>query len=170
MRSRLRPGETLIVEVRRHPMAVAGPMALGLFLLGAFGASWLAPEPVWRKVAGGLLLIGAVWVGWRFLVWRTELWAVTTQRVIDEAGVLTVRMVDSPLETINNVACQQTLFGRMLGFGRVEIQTAAERGPVTLEGIGDPESLRDAILDAKERRRGTAPGDAAGRQMTQKES
>src|SRR5262245_39870594 len=158
MRSRLRPGETLIVEVRRHPMAIAGPIAIGLVPPGAFGASWLAPEPVWPKVAGGVLAIGAVWVLWRYLAWRCELWAVTTQRVIDETGVLTVRMVDSPLETINNVACQQTLFGRMLGFGKVMIQTAAPHGGLSLEGIAQPEALRDAIIDVQMRRRAAGAG------------
>jgi len=157
MRSRLRSDEKLIVVVRRHPIALALPVALGLFLLGAFAASWLAPEPAWRLVGGALLLVGGAWVAWRFFAWRYDLWAVTTHRVIDESGVLTVRMVDSPLETINTVACQQSLFGRMLGFGCVAIQTAAERGPVTIEGIADPETLRDAILDMKEHRRTAGP-------------
>jgi uncharacterized membrane protein YdbT with pleckstrin-like domain len=80
--------------------------------------------------------------------------------VIDESGVLTVRMVDSPLENIHNVSCEQTLFGRMFGFGKVMIQTAAERGALTLEGIASPEELRDAIIDMQVRRR--AAGAAGG--------
>ena len=163
MRSRLRPGEEAILVVHRHPVALAGPALATLFLLGAFGASWLSPAPALRIGAGVLFGVIAVWALWRWLVWRADLWVVTTQRVIDESGVLTVKMIDSPLEIIQNVACEQSLFGRMLGFGRVSIQTAAEQGMVTLEGIAQPEALRDAVLDMKERRRtGNAPGALGG--------
>lgn len=149
--------------VHRHPIALVGPAMLTLFLLGAFGASWLSPAPALRIGAGVLFGVTVAWALWRWLVWRADLWVVTTQRVIDESGVLTVKMVDSPLEIIQNVGCEQSLFGRMLGFGRVTIQTAAEQGRVTLEGIAQPEVLRDTVLDMKERRRtGNAPGARGG--------
>ena len=149
--------------VHRHPIALVGPAILTLLLLGAFGAAWLSPEPALRVGAGALFGVVAAWALWKWLAWRADLWVVTTQRVIDESGVLTVKMMDSPLEIIQNVGCEQTIFGRMLGFGRVTIQTAAEQGMMTLEGIGQPEALRDAILDMKERRRaGNVPGARGG--------
>jgi membrane protein YdbS with pleckstrin-like domain len=156
MHSRLRPGEQLELIVHRHPIRLAGPALVTLFLLGAAAASFLRPEKGWRIAAGAALLAGAVWALWRWLEWRADLWAVTTQRVIDESGVLTVRMIDSPLEIIQNVGCEQTIFGRMLGFGKVVIQTAAEHGEVALDGIAHPDRLRDAILDMKEKRRAGA--------------
>ncbi len=152
MRSRLRSGEELILEVRHHPIALFWPVGLVLFLLGAFIAAWMTRQPVWKIAAGVALGVGAIWALWRYLDWKTDLWAVTSQRVIDESGVLATRSVDSPLETINNVATQQSVFGRMFGFGRVDIQSAAEHGAVAIEGIARPEALRDAILDMKERR------------------
>ena len=149
--------------VHRHPIALVGPAILTLLVFGAFGAAWLSPEPALRVGAGALFGVVAAWALWKWLSWRADLWVVTTQRVIDESGVLTVRMTDSPLEIIQNVGCEQTIFGRMLGFGRVTIQTAAEQGMMTLEGIGRPEELRDAILDMKERRRaGNVPGARGG--------
>lgn len=149
--------------VHRHPIALVGPAILTLLVFGAFGAAWLSPEPALRVGAGALFGVVAAWALWKWLSWRADLWVVTTQRVIDESGVLTVRMTDSPLEIIQNVGCEQTIFGRMLGFGRVTIQTAAEQGMMTLEGIGRPEELRDAILDMKERRRaGHVPGARGG--------
>ena len=153
MRSRLRSGEELIVEVRHHPVALAGPAAAVLFLLGAMIAAWMTRQPAWRIAAGTALALGGLWALWRWIDWRVDLWAVTSQRVIDESGVLTVCTVDTPLETINTVACRQSVFGRLLGFGSVSIQSAAEHGAVSIEGIARPEALRDAILDMKERRR-----------------
>jgi len=152
MRSRLRAGEELILEVRRHPIALFWPVATVLFLFGAFIAAWMTRQPVWRISAGAAFGAGALWALWRYLDWKLDLWAVTSQRVIDESGVLTTRSVDSPLETINNVATQQSVFGRLFGFGRIDIQSAAEHGAVEIGGIARPEALRDAILEMKERR------------------
>ena len=162
MRSRLRPGEQLELIVRRHPIRLAGPALLALFLAGACVASLLRPGKGWRIAAGAALLVGVVSALWKWLEWRADLWAVTTQRVIDESGVLTVKMIDSPLEIIQNVGCEQSIFGRTFGFGKVVIQTAAAHGETTLDGIAHPERLRDAILDMKERRRtaGSAPAPA----------
>jgi len=157
MRSRLRPGEELITVVRRHAIALLLPVGALVFAVGACGAAFLAPQRGWRFVGAAALAVAAIWALWEYVTWRADLWAVTTQRVIDESGVLTTRMVDSPLETINNVACQQSLFGRMLGFGRVEVHTAADRAAIEIGGIADPEGLRDAILDMKERRRAGSP-------------
>jgi membrane protein YdbS with pleckstrin-like domain len=152
VRSRLRAGEELILEVRRHAIALFWPAALVLFLFGAFIASWMTRQPAWRIGAGAALGVGAIWGLWRYLDWKMDLWAVTSQRVIDESGILSTRSVDSPLETINNVATQQSVFGRLFGFGRVDIQSAAAHGEVAIEGIARPEALRDAILEMKERR------------------
>jgi membrane protein YdbS with pleckstrin-like domain len=162
MRSRLRPGERVELIVRRHPIRLAGPALVPLFLSGALGASFLRPEGALRIVAGAALLASVAGGLWKWLEWRADLWAVTTQRVIDESGVLTVRMMDSPLEIIQNVACEQSIFGRTFGFGKVVIQTAAAHGEVALDGIAHPDRLRDAILDMKERRRtaGSAPAPA----------
>ena len=162
MRSRLRPGEEAVLTVHRHPIVLAGPAVLALFFAGACGASWMSPEPALRIGAGALFGLAAAWALWKWLAWRADLWVVTTQRVIDEEGVLAVKSIDSPLEIIQNVGCEQSLFGRMLGFGRVTIQTAAGQGMVTLEGIGRPDTLRDAILDMKERRRAGAVSGARG--------
>ena len=156
MRSRLRPGETIRLVARRHPIAVAWPVTVLLFCLGGLFAAALSDTPAWRWIAGAATVASGVWALWRWLVWRVDIWVVTDSRVIDESGVLTVRMMDSPLETIHNVGCEQTLFGRMLGFGRVVIQTAAEHGETTIDGLARPEELRDAIIEMKEQRRRSA--------------
>jgi membrane protein YdbS with pleckstrin-like domain len=153
VRSRLRTGETVRLVTRRHPIAILGPFALSLFFLGTLIAALLSQSRNWMIAAATVFAVADLWALWRWLEWRADLWVVTSQRVIDESGVLTVRMVDSPLDTINNVGCEQTLFGRMLGFGRVTIQTAAQHGQEAIEGLARPEELRDAILEMKELRR-----------------
>jgi len=166
MRSHLRPGEEAVLEVRRHPIRIVGPVVVVLFTGGALAAATLAPSRAILAVAGAVFAATALWALWRYADWRRDLWVVTTNRVIDESGVLTVRMVDSPLETIHNVTCEQSLFGRMLGFGSVTIQTAAAHGAVTLDGIAAPETLRDAIIDMQVRRRQAVAGSGVGNQTT----
>ena len=156
MRSRLRPGETVRLEARRHPIAVVWPLLVLLFCLGGLAAAAVSETRAWLYIAGAATIAAGLWALGRWLVWRVDLWVVTNTRVIDESGVLTVRMMDSPLETIHNVGCEQTLFGRMFGFGKVVIQTAAEHGETTIEGLARPEELRDAIIEMKEQRRRSA--------------
>jgi membrane protein YdbS with pleckstrin-like domain len=156
VRSRLRPGETVRLQARRHPIAVAWPVTVLLFCVGGLGAAALSGTGAWVWIAGAATAAAGCWALWRWLTWRVDLWVVTDSRVIDESGVLTVRMMDSPLETIHNVGCEQTLFGRMFGFGKVVIQTAAEHGETTIDGLARPEELRDAIIEMKEQRRRSA--------------
>ncbi len=140
--------------VRRHWIVLGGPAAVILFLLGCLAAARFAGRPRLLPVVGVLLLVAGLWALWRYADWRCDLWALTPQRVIDESGVLAVRMIDSPIETIHNITCEQTLVGRLLGYGTVNIQTAAEEGSVTIACVGAPEDLRETIIELKERRRG----------------
>jgi len=144
--------------VRRHWIVLGGSVASTCFLLGCLGASWFVERPGLMPFVAVLLVPSALWMMWRVLDWRCDLWAVTGERVIDEEGVLAVRMVDSPIETIHNITCDRPIIGRILGYGTVNIQTAAENGSVTIRRVAAPEDLRETIIEVKERRR--AAGDA----------
>ena len=56
---------------------------------------------------------------------------------------------ESPLEKINNISYDQTLWGRVLNFGDVEIQTAAEAGATTYYKVNHPKRLKDTITQAQ---------------------
>lgn len=160
MRSRLRGGEEVAAIIRRHWVDLGGPFALLLFLLGASIAAWFVERPYVFPAALAAFAAAAAWASWRWLAWSSDLWVVTTQRVIDESGVLSVRVVDSPLDKIHNVACEQSLWGRTLGFGTLALQTGAESGMTVIERVARPFEAKDAILDSQERYRGRAPGGA----------
>ncbi len=151
MRSRLRPGEEMAAEVRRHWIVLAGPFGVTLFFLGCLVAAAFVRRPYVVPVAGAALAVAAIWALWRWLDWRADLWAVTSQRVIDESGVLEVRIVDSPLDTIHNVTCVQSIWGRIVGYGTLNIQTAAQHGSTTIPDVTGPEELRETILELQQR-------------------
>jgi uncharacterized membrane protein YdbT with pleckstrin-like domain len=74
---------------------------------------------------------------------------VTNFRVIDEAGLLTHFAKESPLDKINNVSYDQTVWGRLFNFGHVEIQTAAEAGATDYYNVNHPKRLKDLITAAQ---------------------
>jgi uncharacterized membrane protein YdbT with pleckstrin-like domain len=139
----------MVALVRRHWVVLGFPVGVALFLAGCMAAIWAADRRGLMPILGVAFLVAAVWAIWRFLDWRCDLWAVTSQRVIDEAGVMTVRMVDSPIETILNITCEQSLLGRMLGYGTMDIQTAAKHGLVRIEHVHAPDELRALIMDLR---------------------
>jgi len=77
---------------------------------------------------------------------RVDIWLVTNLRVIDESGIITHRVKESPLDKINNVQYRQTFAGRMLDFGDVEIQTAAEQGATLNQFVSHPKLLHDTVV------------------------
>ena len=86
---------------------------------------------------------------YKYFEWRVNIWAVTNYRVIDETGLLSHYAKESPLEKINNVSYDQTLFGRIFDFGHVEIQTAAEIGSTDYRNVHGPKMLKDTITLAQ---------------------
>lgn len=154
----------MVAVVRRHWIILGGPVATTLFLAGCLIAAYFIRRPYVMPAVAALLVASAVWTFWRWLDWRCDLWAVTSHRVIDESGVLAVRMVDSPLDKIHNVTCEQSLWGRILGYGTLNIQTGAELGSTTIHEVAGPRELKETILEAQDRSRGTAGGGFAARE------
>jgi hypothetical protein len=93
---------------------------------------------------GGLAFL--VWATLRYL--NTE-FVLTNRRVIQVEGVVNKRATDSSLEKINDAVLSQSIFGRMFGFGDLDVLTAAEAGIERFRMIIDPIGFKRAMLDAK---------------------
>ena len=106
-------------------------------------------------IAAGLVLIAAVVrIAWVMLVWQNEEYLITTRRVIKAHGVLNKHMADSNLEKVNDAVLSQSVFGRIFGYGTLDILTAAEeQGEERLADfpmMADPVPFKKAMLDQKE--------------------
>lgn len=75
---------------------------------------------------------------------------MTNLRVIDEEGIFTLITKESPLEKINNISYKQTILGRILNYGEVEIQTAAEHGATIYPMITNPKILKKVVANARD--------------------
>ena len=69
-----------------------------------------------------------VWFVFRYAEWVTTNFVVTTDRVIYRSGVLAKHGIEIPLERINTVFFDQSIFERVLGRGRPAIESAGETG------------------------------------------
>ncbi len=84
-----------------------------------------------------------------YLRWNTEQYVITDRRVIQVRGIFNKRVIDSSLEKINDVELRQSMIGRMMNFGTVEILTASDEGVNVMDRIEDPLEFKKAMLDAK---------------------
>jgi uncharacterized membrane protein YdbT with pleckstrin-like domain len=70
--------------------------------------------------------------------------------VIQVSGIFSKEVVDSSLEKVNDVKMSQSFFGRMFGYGDIEILTASELGANLFKRIGNPVKFKTTMLNAKE--------------------
>jgi hypothetical protein len=101
-------------------------------------------------LASAALIIGGLGVlGWHILRYLNQEYVLTNRRVIQVQGVLNKTSMDSSLEKINDARLEQSVFGRMFGFGDLEILTAADTGVDRFRMIRNPIGFKKAMLDAK---------------------
>jgi uncharacterized membrane protein YdbT with pleckstrin-like domain len=137
MRTTLKKDEKIILLIRPHWIQLTWPVlstiaavAAGI-LIGRYG--YIIP------------IVFICYAGYKIIQRNKNLWAVTNLRVIDEDGVFSHNSKESPLDKINNVTYNQTIWGRIFGFGNVQIQTAAEIGATTYCNVEKPKELKDTI-------------------------
>lgn len=142
MRTQLKRDENVVLVIRPHWFILVWPTALTLvgiiigILIGSYG--FLIP------------FVLLCYLGFKVVQRKYNLWAVTNLRVIDEFGVFSHNSKESPLDKINNVTYNQSIWGRLFGYGNVQIQTAAEIGSTTYHLVERPQVLKDTITQMQE--------------------
>ena len=167
----LSSGERPIKRVRQHWIVVAWGARLGIaaivlaLLLVLISQNISGTARDFLSLLTAVLFLGGLavllWVVLRYL---NQEYVLTNRRVIQVEGVVNKRATDSSLEKINDAVLSQSVFGRMLGFGDLDVLTAAEAGVERFRMIVDPIGFKRAMLDAKHsyevdmEREGWAPG------------
>lgn len=143
MRTELKKGEKILVIVRQHWLKLVLPFTAWLLICVLL--TWQ-----FDFTGFGISLLAALYPSYAYFNWKSNLWCVTNLRVVDESGFFSRFAKESPIDKINNVQFDQSFIGRILGFGDVEIQTAAEMGDTTYQMIQNPRLLKDTITHAQE--------------------
>jgi len=94
-------------------------------------------------VVAGIVLLW--WVLKPVLVWKTTHYVITTQRVLIRTGVLRHTGRDIPMQRINDVAFEQTLFDRIIGAGTLQVESAGETGQTVLKNIPHSDQVQQLI-------------------------
>ncbi len=144
MRTVLKKDEKILLITRQHWLRLALPF-FAWFLLAVILIWWLK-----NSTAFIIVLVTAIYPMLEYINWKYNLWCVTNLRVVDETGFFTRYSKESPLDKINNVEYDQGIWGRLFGFGNVDIQTAAELGETKYQLIHHPKLLKDTITHAQE--------------------
>ncbi len=150
-------GEQMVLELRPHWIALVGPVALAvLVVVGWILAFAYAPDSgaarttvVWGATIVGLLVL-LVYAVPRVVAWATSLFVVTSDRIIHRKGLIAKSSMEIPLEAINDVRFEQSVFERMIGAGSLIIESAGERGRQVFEDIRHPEEVQREIYEQGE--------------------
>ena len=77
---------------------------------------------IFQPIVGGLIIFVGLLVGLRkFIEYKTSEFAVTTKRVIIKVGVFRRRTLELLLRQVEAISVEQTVLGRMLGYGSVTL-------------------------------------------------
>jgi uncharacterized membrane protein YdbT with pleckstrin-like domain len=149
MRANLKPSEKLILQSQKHWIVLLNPaLVLLLFYIITVVAYWYNATA--GSVSLAITFIPLLYLISKMLERKFDIWVVTNIRIIDECGVLSHSAKESPIDKVNNISFTQTFWGRLFGYGNVQIQTAAESGITTYYFVSNPRLLTDTVTKCQE--------------------
>jgi uncharacterized membrane protein YdbT with pleckstrin-like domain len=85
-------------------------------------------------------------LAWHIAVLRSHRYKVSNQRILLETGVLSKRIDEVDMRTVEDIEFQQSVFERMLGIGDINIIAADKRtARFRLVGVDNPRDVRERI-------------------------
>lgn len=146
----LSEGEVIETEFRPHWSRILreGLIVLVGIALGVLAALFDLPAWTYAAIAGlvVLLIIGGL------VTWVNTLHVVTNERLIYRAGFIGKQGTEIPLEVIQNVAFNQTIFERIFGTGDLMVESAGTHGQTRYSDIPKPEAVQSLIYRVRETR------------------
>lgn len=160
----LQKDEEVVLDLHPHWRRIFFPVLSVpvVIALAAFAAAKL-PNHSWRGNArwgvGAVAFVILLFTFVRpWLRWITTSYVVTTHRVVLRDGVLARSGRDIPLSRINDVTFEHSVVERMLRSGTLLVESAGERGQVTLADVPRVEDVQRTLYrlveEDDQRRRG----------------
>ena len=162
----LNPDEDVVFDLHPHWKALVIPTLLAplIVFLATFGAGKIPEgdqQGTLRLAVAALALLAFVWlVVAPYVKWYTTHFVLTTRRVLMREGLIARKGRDIPIFRINDVTFEHTVIERILGAGTLVVESAGERGQVTLSDIPHVEDVQRQIyslIDADDARRRGGP-------------
>ncbi len=157
--SLLTDGEYVVYRTRQHPLARVLGAKWGILLLGiGVALAVLFVFFDWKSTQLSLflawaipicLILGVILVGWTYLGWSYEDYLITNRRVIKSTGILSKKAADSSLEKINDAILEQSIWGRMMDWGSLQILTASDMMDVDYRMLHHAPEFKKVMLMTK---------------------
>jgi uncharacterized membrane protein YdbT with pleckstrin-like domain len=163
MTNQLLPGENLVLKDHPHWIVVVKSLAAPIILLIVavvidVTAKNTGIENLQLMVTLGAIAIAGLWLIVVWIRWQSTSYTLTDQRIKIETGVFGRQSKMIPIDRVQDCTTKQSLIGRMLGYGRVEVDAAGAQGAEVLDHLPNPGVFRDQVFVQSERRRtGGAP-------------
>jgi uncharacterized membrane protein YdbT with pleckstrin-like domain len=143
----LQPGETVLYETKLHWWIYLP--AIGILILAlafAIGSFFTPPQfgVVLLVVAGVVFLVTIPAFLRGFIARATTELAVTSRRVIHKTGLFRRHTFEMNLSQIESVGVEQSILGRIFGFGELSIYGAGGN-PQRIPTISNPLSFRSHV-------------------------
>ena len=78
-----------------------------------------------RFILTPIFILGLVWLLIRFIGYSNNDLILTNKRVFGKCGLISTTQMQSPLNKIDSVSFSNGLFGKLIGYGTVEIATTS---------------------------------------------
>jgi uncharacterized membrane protein YdbT with pleckstrin-like domain len=133
--------EYLVLRVHPHWKTLIRPVSVAVIVVVvALVAEVMIPSgsaaPLARLVIGAVTILAVMlWLIVPVLRWRTTTYELTTRRLRMRDGIIARHGRDIPLARINDVSFTKGLLDRLLGSGRLVVESAGEHGQILLNDI-----------------------------------
>jgi uncharacterized membrane protein YdbT with pleckstrin-like domain len=140
--SNLLDGEHVVFRTRLHWLLFMGPVLLIVIVL--LPGAWFLASSTWSSYAWIPVALAALVLVTTFIKRQSSDFAVTNKRVMMKVGVFSTRSIELLLNKIEAIAVEQTLVGRMFGYGDIVI-TGSGGTKEAFSRIQSPLEFRRAV-------------------------
>ena len=142
-------GEVVSVDLKPHWWHFAQPggatvLTVALWLLALSRVSG-DMGTILHWVTGIGALYSTLWLGVRWLQWRSTHFVVTSDRLVYRSGVFAKQGIAIPLERVNNINFQQTVFEKLIRAGDLLIESGGEDGQQRFSDVRKPDEVQRLI-------------------------
>ena len=164
--SKLLPGENPVLKDHPHWITLVTSVivpAVLVILVAVADFTILFPQdnggglyvPHLRTILSlGVVALALLWLIVVWIRWQSTTYTLTDQRITIETGVFSRQEKIIPIDRVQDCTTRQSILGRILGYGRVEVDAAGSQGAEVLDHLPNPGQFRDQVFMQSERRRG----------------
>jgi uncharacterized membrane protein YdbT with pleckstrin-like domain len=152
----LSEGEYLVLRLHPHWKTILRPLlVLALIIAAALVLLIMLPSSVAKTPVrlgiGAVAVVAAIaWCAVPLLRWRTTTYELTNRRLRLRAGILTRTGRDFPLSRISDITFTHGLLDRILGSGKLVVESAGEHGQLVLTEIPHVQQVQSQLFQLVE--------------------